>query len=77
MQDIKLNPDWITGFVDAEGCFTVTFSKNSKHKSVGSVHPKFLIGLHKRDENLLNHIKNFFNCGNINYSKNKKQQFIV
>jgi len=28
----KLNPYWVTGFVDGEGCFYVRISKSNKHK---------------------------------------------
>ena len=29
---IKLNPNWITGFVDGEGCFSIGIFKNLKFK---------------------------------------------
>jgi LAGLIDADG endonuclease len=28
----KLNPDWVTGFIDAEGCFYVRIAKSKRHK---------------------------------------------
>jgi hypothetical protein len=28
----KLNPNWITGFVDAEGCFYIGLTRNKKCK---------------------------------------------
>ena len=28
----KLNPNFITGFVDGEGCFSIIFRKNPKSK---------------------------------------------
>jgi hypothetical protein len=29
----KLHPNWVTGFVDAEGCFNVYLAKRKYHKS--------------------------------------------
>ena len=29
---MKLDPNWITGFVDGEGCFSVLFQKSLTHK---------------------------------------------
>jgi len=28
----KLNPNWITGFVDGEGCFYIWITKSKSHK---------------------------------------------
>jgi hypothetical protein len=30
--NIKLNPDFVTGLTDAEGCFLILASKNDKSK---------------------------------------------
>lgn len=57
--------DWLTGFIDAEGCFYVSMVKNYPR-------PQFLIGLHLRDEEILKSIKNFMGCGTI-YEKKKKK----
>lgn len=56
----KLNPNWITGFVDGEGCFMVNIieSKNSKIKWY--ILPGFEIKLHVRDTDLLREIKSYF-----------------
>jgi hypothetical protein len=32
-KNYKLNSNWVTGFVDAEGCFYVRVSKSKKHKT--------------------------------------------
>jgi hypothetical protein len=62
----SLSPNWVTGFTDAEGCFTVSISK-SRSTSIGwTVIPCFKITLHKKDSALLEMIKTFFNgVGNI------------
>lgn len=60
----NLNPYWITGFVDGEGCFLMNICyKKNIHK--WEVRPAFQIRLHKRDLNILSSIKSFFNVGNI------------
>lgn len=57
----KLNPNWITGFIDGEGCFTISITKNDKYKTGWHIQPFFKIKLHKRDEPLIRKIKEFFN----------------
>lgn len=61
-----LHPNWITGFTDAEGCFTVGFSKDKRHRTGWHIKPNFKIKLHIRDKDLLEKIKIFFKqAGNI------------
>jgi hypothetical protein len=67
----KLNPKWVTGFTDAEGCFMVNFSKCTKNKIGWQLYPCFQIKLHSRDKDLLREIKSFFNeIGSVSLSKN-------
>lgn len=61
----KLNPNWVTGFVDAEGCFFVGVYEY-KNCIGWDIRPSFRIKLHIRDKDLLIQIKSFFNDkGNI------------
>lgn len=61
----NLNPWWVTGFVDAEGCFSMSTFK-SKTAAIGwTVEPCFIITLHVRDLELLNSIKDFFSAGSV------------
>jgi hypothetical protein len=65
----KLNPYYITGFTDAEGCFNVTISPRSNGKYQVSL--RFDIHLHSRDIQLLSDIQSFFKgVGTIITSKN-------
>lgn len=58
-----LNPWWVTGFVDAEGSFSMSIIK-SKTAAIGwTIEPCFIITLHVRDLELLYYIKNFFSVG--------------
>jgi len=61
MKNNELNPNWVTGFVDAEGCFTVTIYENNKSKKRWEIERRFQIKLHIRDKDLILQIKSFFN----------------
>jgi hypothetical protein len=54
----KISPWFITGFTDAEGCFSVSVYKDLTRSIGWRVHAEFLIGLHKRDIGLLKDIQN-------------------
>nr|QID42295.1 LAGLIDADG endonuclease [Fusarium culmorum]CDL73555.1 Group I intron-encoded double motif LAGLIDADG homing endonuclease n2 TaxOphiostoma minus RepIDG3DRG9_9PEZI [Fusarium culmorum CS7071]QID42353.1 LAGLIDADG endonuclease [Fusarium culmorum]QID42412.1 LAGLIDADG endonuclease [Fusarium culmorum]QID42469.1 LAGLIDADG endonuclease [Fusarium culmorum] len=63
--NFKLNPFWVAGFVDGEGCFSVIISKSNSLKVGWRVRVYFYIGLHVKDRALLESIQNFFGVGNI------------
>lgn len=72
MTNNKLNPNWITGFTDAEGCFMINITKRENRKSEWQIQACFQIQLHSRDKKLLIKIKYFFNeIGHITFSNNK------
>lgn len=50
-----------TGFIDAEGSFSIVISKNNKRKLGWRITPKFQIGLHKKDLILLKSLQHFLN----------------
>ena len=58
-----LNPNYIVGFVDGEGCFSVTFNKNGNR--LPEVRLIFEIELREDDEPILHEIKKVLDCGNI------------
>ena len=61
----KINPDFVTGFSDAESCFTLVISKNPRHNLGWSVKLVFNIHLHSNDIDLLYLIQRFFGVGNV------------
>ena len=66
----NLDPNWITGFTDAEGCFYINIYKSKNSKNNWGVCASFGIMLHIKDKDILLNIKSFFNgIGNIHYSK--------
>ena len=60
---------FITGFVDGEGCFSISFSRRSRFKTGIEIRPSFSIAQHKRNENLIRRIHHFFDCGSVRFSK--------
>ena len=73
----RFNPYWITGFVDAEGCFTVSISQSKNSKNGWQIHLGFKIALHKRDKELLEKIKLHFNEVGTIYINNKMAHYHV
>ena len=66
-----LDPNWVTGFTDAEGSFIISIYKNKTNKTKWRVQASFAIELHVRDMDLLLQIKSFFNkVGSIHIKKN-------
>jgi hypothetical protein len=58
------NPNWVTGFTDAEVSFIISVSKRSNSNS-WVVRPSFELGLHSKDKDTLQKIKNFLVVGRI------------
>lgn len=46
---LVLNPYYLTGFIDAEGCFNVSILKNSELVTGWHIRPSFQISLHTKD----------------------------
>jgi len=72
-----LNPYYVTGFTDGEGCFFINISPNPEYKIGYRVKATFGIGLHLRDVSLLEQIKLFFECGKISRMGTEGIQFRV
>ena len=60
---MKLDPFWVVGFVDGEGCFYVGINRNRTMKTGYQVLPEFRIVQHERDVQVLYALKKFFGCG--------------
>jgi hypothetical protein len=67
----KLNPNWVTGFTDAEGCFSILYTKNKNNRFGWQAKPAFQIELHNKDLALLHQIKQFFQVGIIHTRNNR------
>ena len=68
-----LDPNYVTGFVDGEGCFAITISRI--RFKVAEVRLKFEIELREDDEPILKEIQSLLGCGSIyrlEYERYKK-----
>ena len=59
---------WVSGFVDGEGCFTVSIIRNrSVTTKIGwQVFPEFVVSQGEKSRTALKKIEKFFQCGYIN-----------
>ena len=60
---MKLNAQWVVGFVDGEGCFHIGIHKNPEMKLGVQVLPEFTVVQHQIDEQVLHGLKAYFECG--------------
>lgn len=60
-----LDPNYITGFVDGEGSFSISISPRNFKDVKWEVRPSFSISQNKRNRGILFKIKNYFGCGTI------------
>ena len=60
---MKLESQWIVGFVDGEGCFHVGISRHEDMSLGYQVLPEFTVVQHRRDVNILHALKRHFGCG--------------
>ena len=60
---MNLDAQWVTGFVDGEGCFFVGINPHSEMTVGFQVLPEFTVVQHERDVQLLHALKAFFGCG--------------
>lgn len=60
---------YITGFVDGEGSFLVSFSKRSAFSTGVEIRPAFTVSQHERNKEILGTLKRFFGCGTIRFNK--------
>ncbi|MDD3608032.1 MAG: LAGLIDADG family homing endonuclease [Candidatus Moranbacteria bacterium] len=67
---LSINPNWITGFTDGEGCFAIVIYARDKKKTP-CVQFSFSIGLAERDLNTVKKIQKFFRAGFYSVRKNK------
>ncbi len=63
----ELDPRWVTGFVDGEGCFSVSIHANANARSTGGwqLHPVFHVYQHSRHRAVLEALIHVFTCGRL------------
>lgn len=60
---MKLETQWIVGFVDGEGCFHIGINKHAEMTTGYQILPEFTVVQHKRDIQVLYALKAYFGCG--------------
>lgn len=60
---------YVSGFVDGEGCFLVSFNLRGKLNTGIEVRPSFSISQNERSLDLLKKIHEYFGCGAIRYCR--------
>ena len=68
-QQERLNPYWLVGFTDGEGCFSISIFKNKTLKSGYQVFPEFVLTQNAKSLKTLEKVQNFFGCGKIYENK--------
>ena len=62
-----LDPLWVVGFVDGEGCFSVSIHRNDLARPTGGwqVQSTFQVSQHRDHRDILEDLVRFFGCGNV------------
>jgi hypothetical protein len=60
---MKISAEWITGFVDGEGCFHVGINPHEEMTAGFQILPEFTVVQHQRDIQILHALKAYFQCG--------------
>jgi hypothetical protein len=71
---IVLDPFWVTGFIDAEGCFSINIQITQK--GTKSITSTFQVALDYKDIDILYSLKTFFKIGQISIHK-KEARFEI
>ena len=66
---VALDPWFVTGLAEGEGCFCISFSLRSKLRTGIEVRPSFALALNERDRTLLEDLQIYFGCGSIRESR--------
>ena len=73
----ELNPYYVTGFTDGEGCFFIGINSDPNYRTGYRVKAIFQIGLHIKDITLLEQIQLFFGVGKITKLGPESVQFRI
>jgi hypothetical protein len=66
-----IDPNWVTGLSDGEGCFSMSVAKKSTSRVGWGVTPCFIINLHIKDIIMLRKLHFFFGVGTVYVWENK------
>ena len=74
---MNLHAEWITGFVDGEGCFHVGISAHKEMQAGYQVLPEFTVVQHERDVQILHALKAYFGCGVVRVNHGDRMAYRV
>jgi LAGLIDADG endonuclease len=69
---VRLDPWFVTGLTEGEGCFCVSFAIRPKIRVGLEARPSFSLSLNERDHDLLGDLQAFFECGWIRESRSDR-----
>lgn len=64
-QERLITIGWIVGFIDGEGCFSVSLHRNPTTRLGWQIMPEFVATQGEKSLKSLQKLENFFECGNI------------
>jgi hypothetical protein len=67
-----LDPWFVSGLTEGEGCFCISFAVRAKLRTGLEVRPSFSLSLNERDRELLGDLRAFFGCGFIRRSRSDR-----
>ena len=62
---LELDPMWVVGFVDGEGCCSVSIHRNHNVRTGWQINPVFHLYQHGRHREVLEAVATLFGCGHI------------
>jgi LAGLIDADG endonuclease len=74
---LKLDPYFITGLTESEGCFSVFLHKDNRAKFKRSVGLRYKITMLENELELLKMVKSFFDCGVLSENKDGSVDFSI
>ncbi len=74
---MKLEAQWVVGFVDGEGCFHIGINAHPEMNTGYQVIPEFVVVQHKRDVQVLYALKAFFGCGVVRLNHGDRMAYRV
>jgi hypothetical protein len=60
-----IDPGWIVGFTDGEGCFSVSLIRNDLAWHGWQIQPTFQVSQHRDHRTVLVELRDFFGCGRV------------
>jgi len=74
---MELEREWVVGFTDGKGCFSVGIYPHPEMTAGYQVLPEFRIVQHQRDVQVLYALKRFFKCGVVRKNNEDRLEFRI